>query len=172
MVLSTLTTSVCSFFALLLLPFRTRLFLQLEILALRHQLTVYQRPGAKPRLKPTDRIFWACLSRAWSDWQRALVFVQPATVLAWQRRRFREHWARLRRKGRSGRPAVPLEVRELIRRMSRANPTWGAPRIVGELGKLTISRRSCSLVAFYSWAHAPGTFLAMIPQLQLPALAD
>ena len=64
--------------------------MQLEILALRHQLTVYQRSGAKPRLKPGDRIFWAWPSRVWSGWQDALVFVQPATVIAWQRKRFRD----------------------------------------------------------------------------------
>ncbi len=59
MVLSTLTTAISSFLALLPLPFRTRLSLQLEILALRHQLTVYQRAGAKRRFKPADRIFSA-----------------------------------------------------------------------------------------------------------------
>ena len=80
MVLSTLTTPICALLALLLLPFRSRLSLQLEILALRHPLTVYQRSGTKPRLKPADRIFWAWLSRAWSGWQEALVFAQPATV--------------------------------------------------------------------------------------------
>ena len=63
MVLSTLTPSVHSFLALLLLPFRTRLSMQLEILALCHQLTVYQRAGTKPRLRPADRIFWGWLSR-------------------------------------------------------------------------------------------------------------
>jgi len=64
--------------------------MQLEILALRHQLTVYQRSGVRARLKPSDRIFWAWLSRVWSGWQNALVFAQPATVIAWQRKRFRD----------------------------------------------------------------------------------
>ena len=136
--LSTLTDSIRFFFALLLLLFRSRLFLQVEILALRHQLTVYQRSKAKPRLKPADRLLWAWLSRVWSGWQDALVFVKPATVIAWQCKRFGEHWTRLSRTRRPGRPAVPVEVRKLIRRMSQANPTWGAPRIVGELGKLGI----------------------------------
>ena len=81
MVLSALTTSISSLLALLLLPFRSRLSMQLEILALRHQLTVYQRTGTKPRLKPVDRLFWAWLSRVWSGWQEALVFVKPATVI-------------------------------------------------------------------------------------------
>jgi putative transposase len=134
-VLATLTDRIRSFFALLLLPFRSRLSLQLENLALRHRLTVYRRSEARPRLKPADRVLWVWLSRAWSGWQEALVFVKPATVIAWQRKRFREHWTRLSRRRGPGRPAVPVGVRKLIRRMSQANPTWGAPHIVGELGK-------------------------------------
>ena len=136
--LATLTDRIRSFFALLLLPFRSRLALQLENLALRHQLTVCRHSEAKPRLKPADRVLWVWLSRAWSGWQEALVFVKPATVIAWHRKRFREHWTRLSRRRGPGRPAVPVEVRKLIRRMSQANPTWGAPRIVGELDKLGI----------------------------------
>jgi len=69
MVPSTLMTSICAFLALLPLPSRTDLSMQMEILALRHQLTVYQRSGTKPRLNPADRIFWAWLSRVWSGWQ-------------------------------------------------------------------------------------------------------
>ena len=138
MVLSTLMTSICTFLALLTLPFRSRLSMQLEVLALRHQLTVYQRAGTKRRLRPADRIFWAWLSRVWLGWQQAPVFVQPATVTAWQRKRSREHWTRLSRQRRPGRLATAPEIRQLIRRMSRANPTWGAPHILGELGKLGI----------------------------------
>lgn len=133
-----MTNPIRSFFALLLLPFRTRLSLQLENLSLRHQLTVYRRSEARPRLKPADRVLWAWLSRVWSGWQDALVFVKPATVIARQRKRFREHRTRLSRGRGPGRPAVPVEFRELIRRISQANATWGAPRIVGELGKLDI----------------------------------
>jgi putative transposase len=101
-------------------------------------LTVYQRLGTQPRLRPAERIFWGWLSRGWSSWQEAPVFVQPVTVIAWQRKRFREHWTRLSRRQKRGRPAIPVEVRALIRRMSQANSGWGAPRIVGELGKLGI----------------------------------
>jgi hypothetical protein len=58
-------------------------------------------------------------------------------VIAWQRRRFREHWARLSR-ARPGKPAVDKAVQDLIRKMSTGNPRWGSPRIVGELAKLGI----------------------------------
>ena len=65
------------------------------------------------------------------------MFVQPATVIGWQRRRFRAHWTWLSRRA-PGRPRISPELRELIREISRANPRWGAPRILGELRKLGI----------------------------------
>ena len=104
--------------------FRSRLALQLEIVALRHQLTVYQRTTKRPRINPGDRIFWSWLSRRWSGWQGALTFVQTRTVLAWQRKRFRDHWTKLSKQGRSGRPSVSKEIRALIRKMSAANVGW------------------------------------------------
>src|ERR687896_412521 len=77
-----------------------------------------------------------CRSRLWPGWEDALAFVQPHTVITWQQQRFRDHWRRLSQNGKPGRPAMAKEVRELIRTMWRANPTWGSPRIVGELRKL------------------------------------
>ena len=59
---------------------------------------------------------------ALAGWREVLAFVQPGTVLSWQRKRFREHWARISRHVPPGRPTVSKEVRDLIRRMSRANP--------------------------------------------------
>ena len=103
-----------------------------------HQLAVYHRAGRRPQLLPADRLLWAWLSRAWSGWQEALVFVQPRTVIARQRQRFRDHWTRLRRRGTLGRPPVVKEIRDLIRKISAANPTWGSPRILAELRKLGI----------------------------------
>jgi putative transposase len=67
-----------------------------------------------------------------------LVFVQPRTVIAWQQQRFRDHWWRLSEQGTPGRPPVAEEVRVLIQEMWQANPTWGSPRIVGELRKVGI----------------------------------
>jgi putative transposase len=113
---------------------RSRIALQIEILALRHQLAVYHRAGRRPQVQPVDRLLWAWLSRSWSAWREALVIVQPRTVIAWQRKRFREHWARLSRQNQCcGRP-VAKEIPELTRKMSAANPTWGSPRIMGEAG--------------------------------------
>jgi putative transposase len=118
--------------------FRSRRALQLEVLALRHQLAVYQRSARRPRLQPADRLLWAWLARAWSGWRDALVVVQPQTVIAWQRKRFRAHWTRLSQHTTPGRPRLTKELRDLIRTMSTANPTWGSPRIVSELRKLGI----------------------------------
>jgi transposase InsO family protein len=118
--------------------FRSRASLCLEHLALRHQLAVYQQTVARPRLRSTDRLLWAWLSRLWPGWREALAFVQPRTVIAWQRQRLRDHWRRLSEQRKPGRPAVAKEVRALIQAMWQANPTWGSPRIVGELHKLGI----------------------------------
>jgi len=118
--------------------FRSQASLRLENLALRHQIAVYKQTVHRPRLCPSDRVFWSWLSRLWSDWQSVLAFVQPRTVLAWQRKRFRDHWRRLSQQGTPGRPAIAKDIRDLTRTMWQANPTWGSPRIVGELCKLGI----------------------------------
>ncbi|HSF34460.1 MAG TPA: integrase [Candidatus Tectomicrobia bacterium] len=118
--------------------FRSRRSLHLTVLALQHQVAVYQRSGRRPHLHPTDRLFWAWLSRLWTGWQDTLVLVQPRTVIAWQRKRFREHWRPLSHGSTPGRPTISQGVQDLIRKMSQVNPTWGAPRIVGELRKLGI----------------------------------
>jgi hypothetical protein len=109
--------------------------MQLEVLALHHQLAVYQRCHQRVRTKVVDRLLWAFRSRTWANWRSLLVFVQPGTVIAWQRRRFRDHWTCLSR-AQFGRPAVAKEIQALIRKMSRANPGSGSPQIVGELAKL------------------------------------
>jgi len=117
---------------------RSRASLCLENFALRHQLGIYKRTVDRPRLRSTDRVLWAWLARLWPGWRDALVFVQPHTVIAWQQQRVRNHWRRLSQRGKPGRPTVAQEVRTLIQDMWQANPTWGSPRIVGELHKLGI----------------------------------
>src|SRR5579864_7190039 len=119
--------------------FRSRAALELENLALRHQIGVLQRSARKrPRLTPVDRLLWVWLSRVWSGWCSTLAIVQPETVLAWHRAGFRLFWTWKVQRGQPGRPVVSREVRDLIRRMCRENPSWGAPRIHGELLKLGI----------------------------------
>ena len=111
----------------------------MENIALRHQLSVLRRTAPKrPRLNSADRLFWIWVSSLYSDWRSWLVIVQPETVVGWHRKLFRVFWRWKVRSGKSGRPTVAKETRELIRRMSRENPIWGAPRIHGELLKLGI----------------------------------
>ena len=99
--------------------FRTRIGLQTEILALRHQLCVLQHGVKWPKIRPADRVLWSLLS----DWKEALIFVKPDTVIRWQRRRFKEHWTKLCRRGEPGRPTISQEVGDRIRTLSKANPT-------------------------------------------------
>jgi len=112
--------------------------LVLENLALRHQLDVLKRNTKRLHLANPDRVLWIILSRFWADWRESLTLVQPETVIRWHRKGFRLYWRWKSRPKWLGRRTVPKDVRDLIRRMSRDNPLWGAPRIHGELLKLGI----------------------------------
>ena len=101
--------------------------LALENLALRHQLAVYKRTVTRPKLRRRDRLFWIGLSRMWAGWRQALVIVTPATVLRWQRRRFRDHWSKLSRRPPVDRPPVDAEIRALVTRMAAAIPCGALP---------------------------------------------
>ncbi len=115
--------------------FHVRRNLVLENLALRHQLVVLNRKVKAPTLRNSDRLFWAILSSIWSRWAKALVLVQPQTVVRWHQAGFRLFW-RLRSRHRLGRTPKDRELIDLIRRMWQSNPTWGSPRIRAELAKL------------------------------------
>ena len=89
---------------------RNRAALQLEILALRHQLQVVDRSRPRRvRLTWADRVLWVWLSRVWGDWRAAVLIVRPETVLAWHRRGFRLLWT-WRSRRRLGRPGVPADA--------------------------------------------------------------
>jgi hypothetical protein len=119
---------------------RTRRKLQIEIVALRHQINVLRRSvSSRPSLRTWDRVLWVWLSRIWPAWRPALFIVKPETVIAWHRKGFRLFWTWKSRRHCTGRPKTSKEVRELIRKMSKDNPLWDAPRIHGELLKLGIN---------------------------------
>lgn len=145
--------ALISLLAVLRGSFRARVALQTEILALRHQILVLQRRNQKQRLRlsAADRLLWVWLSCIWAEWRSALRIVKPETVIAWHRKGFRLYWS-WKSRVRQGRPPVSMDVRELIGRMSVANPGWGAPRIHGELGKLGI-KVSETTVAKYMVRH-------------------
>src|SRR6266481_710625 len=133
---------------------RSRASLELELVALQHQVTVLrrQRPG-QPRLFSTDRLLWVWLYRIWPQVLDAMVLVKPATVVQWHRKGFPLYW--WRRSRRLGRRRVSREIRDLIRQMSRANPLWGAPRIHGELLKLGIDVSQATVAKYMSRQGKP-----------------
>jgi len=120
--------------------------LALENLALRQPLAILKRSKKRPQIRTKDRLFWILLCRFWSNWREPLIVVKPETVIRWHRRGFKLFWKfKSQRKG-AGRPPISAEIRDLILKMAKANPLWGAPRIHGEFLKLgiEISERTVS----------------------------
>ena len=122
--------------------FRSREDLVLENLALRQQLLALHTKRPRHRLSSVQKLFWIGMRGLWSGWKKPLILVTPRTVVAWHRACFRLYWKWLSRPKRvGGRNRVSQEIRALIVRMAEENPTWGAPRIHGELLKLdSVSR--------------------------------
>jgi transposase InsO family protein len=109
-----------------------------EIVYLRQQLIVLKRSApARPKLRVTDRLIFIGLYRLFPSLIDASIVFKPETLLRWHRTGFRLFW-RWKSRRRLGRPAVSADIRSLVRRISRENPQWGAPRIHGELLKLGI----------------------------------
>ena len=117
-------------------PFKSKCRLEVENVALRHQVMVLRRQArGRIRLTNLDRLLLVQLYRWFPSILRVLAVVQPETVIRWHRAGFRCYW-RWKSRSRGGRPQIDAELRALIRRMSIDNPLWGAPRIHGELLKL------------------------------------
>jgi putative transposase len=118
----------------------------LENVALRQQLAALKRSVKRPQLRTRDRAFWILLASVWRNWRRALVIVQPDTVVRWHREWLRRRWTARSQPSRPGRPSTAGNLATLVAKMSAANPLWGAPRIHGELRKLgiEISERTVS----------------------------
>ena len=134
-------------FGALIRLLRSRRELALENLALRQQLGVLKRRHPRPNLGTFDRLFWVVARRVWFGWKQSLIIVTPETVVRWHRAGFRLYWRLISRARRKvGRKPTSKEVRDLIFRMVAENPTWGAPRIHGELLMLCfdISERTVS----------------------------
>ena len=135
--------------------FRSRASLEAEILTLRHQINVLRRNSAmRPAFTNIDRLVFAALYRLVPRVVNALVIVEPETVIGWHRAGFRLFW-RWKSRCRGGRPKVLLEIRQLIRNMSVANPLWGAPRIHGELLKLGIDVGQISVAKYMARQRRP-----------------
>ena len=121
--------------------------LVLENAALRQQLAVLKKENPRPKLSRFDRIFWVLMRRLWKKWKDALIFVEPETVVNWHKKAFKLYWKLISRRGKNkGRQPIDNELKRLIRQIANDNPTWGAPRIHGELMKLgfAVCERSVS----------------------------
>jgi hypothetical protein len=101
------------------------------------------------QLSSLDRLLWVLLYRIWPQVIVAMVLVTPATVFAWHRKGFRFYWRW--RSRRPGRHRISPEIRDLICRMSNANPLWGASRIHGELLKLDIKISQATVGRWMPW---------------------
>jgi hypothetical protein len=148
-----------AFLTQLLLAIRSRLTrrarLEAENLVLRQQLVVLRRKSpARVRLWNIDRLLMVWLCRLYPSLMDAIIIVQPETVIRWHRRGFRTYWHwKSRHVG--GRPRIDSEIRALIRRMSRENPLWGAPRIHGELLMLGIEVAESTVARYMVWRRRP-----------------
>ena len=115
---------------LLVLTVRSRRSIQAENLVLRRQLALSRERGVKPRrVDAATRVSLAWLARL-CDWRSSMIVVRPETMVRWHRAGWRPLW---RYKSRPGRPPIPLELRQLIRRMATENPLWGEERIANKL---------------------------------------
>src|SRR5215472_8422196 len=135
------------YFGTLVRLLRSRHSLLLENLTLRQQLVVFKRRHPRPKLDLSDKLFWLLVRRCWSDWKQALLVVTPETVVRWHRAGFRSYWSVISRVRKPvGRRPASKEVRDLIFQMAAENPSWGAPRIHGELLMLgfDVSERTIS----------------------------
>jgi transposase InsO family protein len=137
---------VVLFLGAILRLFRRRQSLLLENLVLRQQVSALKRKNPRPKLTRLDRCFWITVSRLWSEWKSSLLLVKPETVVEWHRRGFRIYWRLKSKVGQAGRKLISPELQQIIFRMASENPTWGAPRIHGELRMLgfDLSERTIS----------------------------
>ncbi|HMD87103.1 MAG TPA: integrase [Terriglobia bacterium] len=142
-------TAVCS-------SFQTPAALQLEILALGHQIHLLRRSQrGRVHLVTADRLFWTRLMHLWTGWRCSPAMVKPATVIAWHYKGFRLYLTWKSRRGRSGRPQGSREIRDLIRNLSLANPLSGAPCIHDELLKIWIQRSQATVAKFMERHQKP-----------------
>jgi hypothetical protein len=135
--------------------FRSHAAREAETAFLRQQLVVLKRSApARLRLRTADRLIFVWLYRLFPFLLEAAVVFKPETLVRWHRSGFRLYW-RWKSRRRVGRPAVPADIRDLIRTISRDNPLWGAPRIHGELLKLGIDIAQSTVAKYTSQRRGP-----------------
>jgi putative transposase len=143
--------TLCRSIQLLALLARGDAAKDLEILVLRHQLTVLRRKAPRPKLEPADRALLAAISRVLPPACWSCFFVTPPTLLRWHRRLIAGAWTFSHRA--SGRPQLDADVQRLIIGLAKENPRWGYQRIKGELLRLGVQ---VSATAIHSTLHRYG----------------
>jgi len=132
-------------FELVVLVCRSPRSKELEILVLRHELSILRRQTKRPRLRQADRLLLTALSRSLPRHAWTVFSVSPRTLLRWHQRLVARRWTYPRR--RPGRPTIEGDVQALVLRLARDNPAWGYRRIVGELRGLGIAVSASSVRA-------------------------
>jgi transposase InsO family protein len=146
---------LCFAFAVLASPFKSKLRLEAENAALRHQLIVLRRKlRGRVRLANSDRWFFVQLYRWFPSILQVLAIIRPETLIHWHRSGFRGYW-RWKSRSLGGRPQIETGLRALIRQMSIENPLWGAPRIHGELLKLGFEVAQSSVAKYMVRRRGP-----------------
>ncbi|MGH9086687.1 MAG: helix-turn-helix domain-containing protein [Acidimicrobiales bacterium] len=137
MSLSFLYRAFCRVLQVIRLACRTDKDLAIEVILLRHEVAVFRRQVHRPVLQPADRALLAALARLLPRHRLGRIFVQPATLLRWQRHLVAKRWTYPH--GRPGRPATPKGTVALVLRLAKENPEWGCRRIHGELTTMGIT---------------------------------
>jgi len=135
----------CRLFTLVVLCFRSSGSKELEIVVLRHELSILRRQAKRPQLRKADRLLRAGVSRVLPRRSWSVFLVSPQTLLRWHQRPVARRWTYPR--VRVGRPPMGSEVEQLVARLARGNPSWGYKRIVGELLGLGVAVSQSSVRA-------------------------
>jgi transposase InsO family protein len=134
---------------------KSRARLEAENIVLRQQVIVLSRKSpSRVWLRNIDRLIFVWMYRPFPSILNAITVVKPETVIRWHRRGFRAYW-RWKSRRHGGRPRIDREIRDLIRRMSKENPLWGAPRIHGELLMLGIEVAQSTVARYMTRRQGP-----------------
>ncbi len=111
---------------------------QREIIILRQQILILKRQLARRTITtPTERAAMLLFGRSLANLRKAILIIQPETLIGWHRRIIRWRWTYSA--NRPGRPQRLGKIRDLILRLAKENPLWGYGKIQGELKKLGIN---------------------------------
>jgi transposase InsO family protein len=146
---------LCFVMAALTSPFKSKIRLEAENAALRHQLIVLRRKlRGRVKLANSDRWFFIQLYRWFPSILEVLTVIRPETLVRWHRAGFRSYW-RWKSRSLRGRPQIETDLRALIRQMSIENSLWGAPHIHGELLKLGFEVAQSSVAKYMVKRRGP-----------------